>query len=127
MIQASQAGNNLYAAATPVTQSFSVTDFSLTVTPPSLTISSGHSASYSVALKSLNGFTDTVALGCSGGPLHSTCAVSPASVSLSSSSTVKATVTLQTPQNVNHGTFMLTITAKAGADTHSATVSLTVK
>jgi sugar lactone lactonase YvrE len=126
-IQASQPGSAVYAAATPVSQSFSVTDFSLAVTPSSQTISSGHSASYSVALKSLNGFTGTVALGCSGGPLHSTCTVSPVSVTLSSSATANVTVTLQTAQNVNHGTFPLTITAKAGTDTHTATVSLTVK
>lgn len=104
-----------------------MTDFSLTVTPPSQTISAGHSASYSVALKSLNGFTGTVALGCSGGPPHSTCTVSPVSLILSSSKTANVTLTFQAPQNVNLGTFSLTITAKAGVDTHTATVSLTVK
>jgi hypothetical protein len=34
---------------------------------------------------------------------------------------------LQAPQNVNHGAFPLTIIAKFAADTHVASVSLTVK
>src|SRR5262249_20204695 len=76
-IQATQTGNATYAAATPVSQSFSVTDFNLTVTPSSQTIPAGHAATYSVALASVNGFSGKVALSCNGGPPHSTCSVSP--------------------------------------------------
>jgi len=110
-----------------VAQGFSVKNFNLTVTPASQTIPAGHSATYSVALASVNGFTGNVALSCSGGPPHSTCSVSPTSVALSSSSTAKLTVTLKTPMNVNLGTFKLTLTAKSGSDVHTQTVSLTVK
>jgi hypothetical protein len=121
-IQASQSGNTTYAAATPVPQSFSVTDFSLTVTPASQTIPAGHTAVYSAALTAVNGFSGTVTLGCTGLPAKSTCSVSPASVSLSGSSSSRISVTVKT-----HGTFILTITAKAGADIHTATASITVK
>jgi hypothetical protein len=127
IIQASQSGNATYAAATPVSQSFSVTDFSLNVTPSAQTIPAGHAASYSVALASVNSFTGNVALSCSGGPPHSTCSVSPTSVALSGSSTANVSLTLNTPMNVNLGTFKLTITAKSGADVHAQTVSVTVK
>jgi uncharacterized membrane protein len=84
-------------------------------------------ASYTLTLTALNGFTGTVSLACSGGPPHSTCTVSPASVSLSGTSTAKVAVTLQTPQNANHGTFTLTFTASFGGAKRTATVSLTVK
>jgi hypothetical protein len=126
-IQASQPGGALYSAALPVRQSFLVTDFSVTMTPASQTISAGHAASYTVTLKSVNSFSGTMALSCSGGPTHSTCTVSPGSLALSTSATAKVSVTLHPPQNMNHGTFPLSITAKSGADTHMATVSLTVK
>jgi DNA-binding beta-propeller fold protein YncE len=126
-IQATQAGNATYTAAQPVTQSFLVTDFSLNVTPSSQTIPAGHMATYSVALASVNGFSGNVALNCSGGPPHSTCSVSPTSVALSNTSTAKVTLMLNTPMNVNLGTFKLTLTAKSGSDVHTQTVSLTVK
>jgi sugar lactone lactonase YvrE len=121
-IQASQAGNTVYSAGTPVSQSFSVTDFSLTVTPASQTISAGHAAIYSAALTPVNGFSGTVTLGCTGLPAKSTCSVSPASVALTGSSSSRISVTMKT-----HGTFALTITAKSGADIHTATASVTVK
>jgi uncharacterized membrane protein len=97
------------------------------MTPASQTIPSGHAASYTVTLKSINGFSGTVALSCSGGPPQSTSTVSPSSLTLGTSASAKVSVTLQPPQNVNHGTFPLTITAKFAADTHVASVSLTVK
>jgi large repetitive protein len=126
-IQASQSGNASYAAATPVPQSFSVSDFTLTVSPPSQIVSAGHTAVYSSALTSVNGFSGTVTLGCTGGPPNSTCTVSPVSVALSRSSSSSISVTMKAQQNVNHGTFTLTITARSGADVHTATASITVK
>jgi hypothetical protein len=67
-------------------------------------------------------------MACSGGPLHSTCAVSPNSVMLSSSSGIaNATVTLGTPQNANHGTSTVTFSATYGGATRTAMASLTVK
>jgi streptogramin lyase len=120
-IQASQSGNATYAAGT-ASQSFSVTDFSLTVTPSSQTISPGKTAVYSAALRAVNGFSGTVTLGCTGGPANSTCSVSPTSVALTGSSSAKISVTTKTK-----GTARLTITARSGADVHTATASITVK
>jgi large repetitive protein len=121
-IQASQSGNASYAAATSVSQSFSVTDFSLTVSPSSQTISPGKTAVYSAALMTVNGFSGTVTLGCTGAPPKSTCSVSPASVALTGSSSAKISAAIKT-----RGTFGLTITARSGADVHTATASITVK
>jgi hypothetical protein len=126
IIQASQPGNATYAAATPVPQSFSVTDFSLTVTPSSQTVPVGHTAVYSAALKAATGFSGMIALSCAGGPPNSTCSILPASVALSGSTSSSISVNPQ-PWHLNHGTFTLTITAKSGADVHTATASITVK
>jgi hypothetical protein len=107
-----------------------VSDFSISVTPSSQTIPAGQSARYNITLTAINGFSGSVSLGCSGGPPHSSCSVSPAMVSLPGSSMAKATVSLATPQNVNIGTFPLTFTgtdSSAGALRHTAPVSLTVK
>jgi hypothetical protein len=109
------------------TQAFvlSVQDFAISAAPPAQTISSGHAAVYTVTLKSLGGLTGNVSLKCSGGPPNSTCTISPTSVSLAGSS--KATITLSTSMNVNHGTFSLQFTGTLLNLTHTATVSLTVK
>jgi hypothetical protein len=104
-----------------------VADFAIAATPSSQTIPSGHDASYAVALTSLSGFNGTVALSCSGGPPNSSCSFSPAAVNLNGSSNSTMTVELHPPMNVNHGAFLLTVTAQSGNDMHTATVSLTVK
>ncbi|MBV8834121.1 MAG: hypothetical protein JO108_33390 [Acidobacteriaceae bacterium] len=104
-----------------------VTDFAIAASPSSQTIPSGQDATYSLALTSLGGFNGTVALSCSGGPPNSSCTLSPASVRLNGSNNAAMTVELHPPMNVNHGTFMLTITAQSGNDVHTVPVSLTVK
>ncbi len=73
-IQASQPGNAQYAAATPVSQSFTVTPkatFTITPIPASETIYRGYIAAFLLQLKSVNGFNGNVMLSCSGGPAGS--------------------------------------------------------
>jgi len=69
-------------------------DFSLTVTPASVTLQSGKSATASVSLAPLNGFSGIVALACAGLPGGVSCRFSRASVSLSGSAaqTVQLTI-----------------------------------
>ena len=120
--------NNAVAGSTQtVSLSGTGTDFSISATPASQTISPGHSATYTLTLAPISAFSGTVSLGCGGGPPHSTCSVSPASVNLGGSGSAKATVTVKPPQNGNHGTFILTFTGTYGSLHHSASVSLTVK
>jgi hypothetical protein len=104
-----------------------VEDFSITVTPATETISSGHQATYTIALAPINGLTGSVALSCSGAPPNSTCAISPSTVGVPGS--VSPTVTLSPNKSVTHGTFTLTIsgTLVGSSLTHSATVQLTVQ
>jgi hypothetical protein len=102
-------------------------DFTISVSPGSQTIAAGQKATYSIASTPVSGFNGTVALSCSGGPPNSTCTISPATVNPSGASSATLTVVLLPPMNVNLGTFPLTITAQAGGDVHTATMSLTVK
>ena len=105
-----------------------VEDFSITATPASQTISSGHQAIYNVTVTPIGGLTGTIALSCGGVPLNSTCSVSPSTDNLQGTA-ITSTVTLFANKNVNHGTFTLTFTGSlvGGNLTHSATVQLTVK
>jgi hypothetical protein len=79
------------ASLTGVGQDFSLAPGSQTTA----TVSPGQSASYTVAVAPSGGFNQTVTLSCSGAPAHSTCSMSPSSVTLSGSATT-ATVTVTT-------------------------------
>ena len=75
-IQASQAGNAAYSAATPVSQSFTVlpaANFTITPIPPAETVYRGVVGGFILQLKSVNGFNGYVKLSCSGGPAGSYC------------------------------------------------------
>jgi Bacterial Ig-like domain (group 3)/FG-GAP-like repeat/Abnormal spindle-like microcephaly-assoc'd, ASPM-SPD-2-Hydin len=71
-------------------------DFSLAnSSSATATVSPGQTATYNVTISPQGGFSQMVALSCSGAPAPSTCSVSPSSIKLSgtSASTVKVTVT----------------------------------
>jgi hypothetical protein len=125
-LTATYAGDSNFSASTSTaTVNQSVGGSTIQASPATQTISSGHSASYTVTLTSLNGLTGNVSLACTGGPPNSTCAVSPTTLMLNHS--VNFTVMLSTAMNVNHGTFKLTFTGTLGSLKESTTVSLTVK
>jgi len=62
----------------------------------SATVTSGQTASYSIAVAPTGGFAASVALSCSGGPAGSACAVSPSTVALSGAAAQTAMVTVKT-------------------------------
>jgi hypothetical protein len=120
---------NSVSTAITTAATLTIEDFTISASPNSQTISSGHSAVYTVSLTSLRGLTGNVALTCSGAPVHSTCTISPTSVMLNKTlnSTATTTVNLFASQSVNHGTFTLTFTGTLGNISHSYQVSLTVE
>lgn len=97
-ITASQAGNTSFAAATSVTQSFTVTglDFTMQVFGAStLTVSSGSSATYTlaVALSGGSSYPGTVSFAVTGLPTGAAATVSPTTLSSTSGAqTVSVTV-----------------------------------
>jgi hypothetical protein len=98
-------------------------DFTISATPASQTVSAGSSTSYTVNIAGSTGFSGTVALGVSGLPRKINASFNPSSVVGSGTSTLKISPNPQAP----HGTFTVTITGSSGATSHSTTVGLTVQ
>jgi hypothetical protein len=63
-------------------------DFSLTLTPASIALAAGQSATTNVSVAPVNGFTQTVSLSCSGLPSGVTCGFAPASIASGENSTL---------------------------------------
>ncbi len=125
---ASYAGDsNFSGSSTTASVQVNVGDFSITASPTSETVSSGHQAVYTLTLTPIGILTGAVTLSCSGNPKNSTCSISPSVVTLGG--TVSATVTLSPNKNCTHGTYTLTFTGNYGnsALVHSVSVTLTVK
>jgi regulation of enolase protein 1 (concanavalin A-like superfamily) len=97
-------------------------DFTLSAGPTPQTVTATASASYTVSMTSLNGFTGAVNLSLSGLPAGATFNFSPASISGSASSTLAIATSCATPA----GTYTLTITGTSGSLSHSASVTLIV-
>jgi FG-GAP-like repeat len=70
--------------------------FSLAASPTSVTVTSGHTASYTLTVSPMNGFAQQVALSCSGAPAPATCTVNPSNVTLSGSGVTTAMITVAT-------------------------------
>jgi hypothetical protein len=83
--------------------SVSFQDFSLTATPPLVTINAGQAASYTVTVTPLNGFNVPVNLTCPSPINKSTCTFSPASVTPNGTSPIAAALTVQTTAPVSTG------------------------
>ncbi len=98
------------------------TDFSLSATPPSVTVAPGGSGTYSVSVLASGGFTGTVALSVSGLPTGVTANFTPPAVTGSGSSTLNVTAASSTAP----GTYSLTINGISGALSHNVTATLVI-
>ena len=97
-------------------------DYTVSATPPNQSTAAGGSASYTVSVNALNGFTGSVGFTVSGLPTGITADVNPTTVTGSGSSTM----TLTTTGGAAVGNYPLTITATSGSLSHTANVSLGV-
>jgi subtilisin family serine protease len=97
-------------------------DFSLSASPPSVSVPRGQPARYAVAVSSVAGFSGGVTLSLTGLPARATASFSANPVGTPGS----ATVTVSTTASTTRGTFTLRITGRSGSLTHQATVTLTV-
>jgi hypothetical protein len=91
---ASAAGNT--GINNSLTASFSATDYSATVTPSSLTVVAGNTATYSVQVAPFTTFGSNVALSCSSLPVGASCGFSPASLVFNGPGAQTATLNLTT-------------------------------
>lgn len=99
-----------------------VTDFTISVTPASQTVTAGNGTSYTVNLGSANGFNSAVTLGISGLPAGANGTFSPASVTPAGASTLTVTTTT----GVSAGSYPLTVTGTSGSLSHNAAATLVV-
>jgi hypothetical protein len=105
-----------------------VPDFSFTPapSPASNTVTAGRSASYTISVSALNGFSSAVSLSCSAGlPTGATCSFSPPSVTPGSAPATSA-LTISTTTATPGGTSTVTITGTSGSTSHTTSVSLVV-
>ncbi len=92
-------------------------DFSISLSPASLTVTQGDVAEFEIEIIPIGGFSDPVTVSLEGLPQDST-------FSVTQTGAYTATLSIQTGEAV--GSFVLTVTASGGGKTHSAMVTLVV-
>lgn len=102
-----------------------VTDFSLSVSAPSLAVSGGQSASLVLTVTPINGFSLPVDLTISGLPTGVTATIVPSTVATTSGAAT-AFLNLTVSRKPLLGTFTVIITATSGSLNHTITLTLTV-
>jgi subtilisin family serine protease len=98
-------------------------DFILSATPPSITVTRGLTASYSVAVGVVNGFTGNVTLSVSGVPSGSIVSWSANPVAAPGTSTLR----VRTTGSTLRGTFTVRVTGRNGTLVHQVSVTLIVQ
>ena len=99
-----------------------VSDFSISASPASQTVTAGNATTYTVTLGSANGFSSAVNLSASGLPVGATATFNPTSVNPVGSSTL----TVNTTAGVTPGTYTFTVTGTSGPLSHADTATLVV-
>jgi len=102
-------------------------DFSLSASPSSQTVSPGSSAGYTVSVAPSGGYTGSVTLSVTNSslPTGMTVGFSPNPVSITGTSAVSSTLTVNTTSSTPTGTYSLTISG-TGTNTHTTSVTLVV-
>jgi len=95
-------------------------DFSLSISPASITVNSGQQAAYTVTVSSLGGFASSVTLICSATPSGLTVACSPNPVSVPANGSATSTFTVSAPASVAAGHFTLSAAGSSASLSHTA-------
>lgn len=98
-------------------------DFSISVSPTTLSLTAGTSSSFQVSLSPIDGFTGSATVTVTGLPTGVT--IQPAS-GFSVSASSPQTVTVDVASSVAAGTYSVQLTATAGALTHTGAVGVTI-
>ena len=114
---------------TTVNISVTIPDFSIRTSLPTLSITQGSTATTTITLTSLSGFSGTLTLTGSVSQPGPTVTFSPASVTLPSGGIVKSNMTISAAgrtYQVATGSYPVTVTVTNGTLTHSTTVEVNV-
>jgi len=114
--------DNLGLASPTQTRTVTVTDFALSATPPSRTVTPGTGADYTATVTGGSGFTGNVTFSVTGLPSGASASFSPTSVTGSGSTTMTVSAGVSTPS----GTYTLTVRGTSGPVTRTATVTFVV-
>ena len=106
-----------------VTLVVTVQDFTLSMSPSSVTVNRGQTASYTVSVAGVGGFAASVTLSATGTPPGSSFTFTANPVGTPGTSTFRVRTTAQTTR----GTFTLRITGTSGSRVHQSTATLTVR
>jgi hypothetical protein len=98
-------------------------DFTISAGPASVTVTRGQTATYTVTVASLNGFTGPVTLSVGGAPAGSVASWAGNPVTAPGGATLRIRTTASTPR----GTFTLKLTGKSGALSHQTSTTLVVR
>ena len=101
-------------------------DFGISVTPSALSVTQGGSASTTVTVSSVAGFSSATNLSVSGLPAGVTASFSPNPVTPPAGGNATSTLTFSAGAAPATGTFTVAVTGTSGTLTHSTTVDLSV-
>ena len=94
--------------------------------PASFSAAQGGSGSINITVSTTDNTSKTVALTVSGAPAGVTATLAPSSVTVSSASSQNSVLSVTVASTASVGNYTLTITGTSGADTRTATTSLSV-
>jgi uncharacterized protein (TIGR03118 family) len=88
--------HGLFAGIASSTTAGSTPTFGFSASAGAATVTAGNSATATISVAPVNGFSGTVTLACTGLPISATCSFSPSSLTVSSTAVATSTVTIQT-------------------------------
>lgn len=103
----------------------SVSDFSLSASPSSLSISPGSSANSTLVFTSLNNFSGTVSLSASTAS-GLTASLSPSTIGLTSGGSATTSLSISAASSTPIGSYNVTVTGTGGSRTHTINLTVTV-
>ena len=109
-------------ASAPATRAVTVSDFTVSATPSTQTVSAGQSATYGATVNALSGFTGSVDFTVTGLPAGASAGFTPASITGGGSTSLQVTTTAATPA----GSYPLVIRGTSGGVSRTANVTLAV-
>jgi len=106
--------------------SMKVIAFSVSASPASVDIAAGNSATATIGVSSIGGFSGTASLAATASPSGLTLSLNPNSVAIPSGGTVSSTLTISSSGTTAPGLYNLTVTVTSGTVSYSRSVQVRV-